>query len=69
MLPEERNPYPHHYSTAFAFSPLLYPHPRRCRLRETYRPVNLPLPEGYGLTLFRSEDVAHVTPVSAVRMV
>ncbi|QTA84006.1 Uncharacterized protein dnl_64365 [Desulfonema limicola] len=27
------NPYPHHYSTAFAFSEILYPHSHRLALR------------------------------------
>jgi hypothetical protein len=30
------NPYPHHYSAAFAFSPILYPHHHRQTLRFGY---------------------------------
>src|SRR5258708_40212818 len=43
----ERTLYPFHYRAAFAFSIILYPHPRRSLLRNSY-----PFGETYGLTTF-----------------
>jgi hypothetical protein len=43
-----RNPYPCHYSSAFAFSTFLYLHPHQRLLRFAFR-----LGEGYRLSVFR----------------
>lgn len=53
----DRNPYPDHYSPAFAFSDLLYPHPRQ-------RPLRLACPKGrrYGLTVFHLSNVDGLDP-------
>jgi len=43
------NPYPHHYSTAFAFSDILYHAPPSAHLAARF-----PQRERYGLTMFRT---------------
>jgi hypothetical protein len=45
------NPYPRHYSLAFAFSTFPYPQPYRLALRLAF--LN---EEGYGLTTFHSSN-------------
>lgn len=51
------NPYPHHYSMAFAFSMILYPHSQQFPLRLT-----CPNGQEYGLTVFHMSDIEWFRP-------
>ena len=55
-LLRRRNPYPHHYSTAFAFSLLLYLLPRRLHLAVCF--PSTPLDMGQG-----RQQAYHVPPM------
>lgn len=60
-----RNPYPGDYSPTFAFSDLLYPHPRQLPLRLACPFVG----RGYGLTVFHLSNTGGLGPASSPAVV
>jgi hypothetical protein len=58
------SPYPNHYSPAFAFSTILYPHFRQLLLRSACPRHNCRRGRKYGLTQFHSSNTNRLGPAS-----